>query len=358
MLPHVFPDARNFTPGSGEPVLRWGILAPGGIATAFAQSVRQNTSQKLAGVASRSVERARAFASAFGVETVFPTYEALVSDPQIDVVYVAAPASEHLDLGLLALAAGKHVLIEKPLATSAADARRLVDAARAGGRFLMEAMWSRYLPQASVVHALVSDGVIGSLRGVIAEHCQSIPADPTHRLYRADLGGGALLDLGIYPIQLDSMLLGAPRSMLAVGEMTDTGVDAHATLVLDHGPGVQSTLITSMLARTASGATIVGESGRIEIEGPHHIPSSLTLRDNDLHGPRLTWKDPTGVTGYGGLSWEANAFATFLGEGRTESPLHTLDETVAILDTIDEARRQLSERRIATSPAGTSRGRG
>jgi predicted dehydrogenase len=340
-MPRVFPDADIFVPGSGEPALRWGILAPGGIAHAFARSLQTHTKQTLAGVASRSPRRAEAFAAEFAIPKTFASYEALVSDPDIDVVYVASPPSHHESLGMLALRAGKHVLIEKPLATSADAARRLVGAAREEGVLLMEAMWSRYLPQASVIRTLVTDGTIGTPLGVLAEHCQSIPADPNGRMYRADLGGGALLDLGIYPIQLDSMVLGAPRSVAAIGALTETGVDAYATLVLDHGAPVQSTLTTSMLGRTSSAATILGDAGWIEIRGPHHIPTSLTLRDNNLHGPRLTWQDPTGISLYGGLSWEATALATFVGEGRTESPVHTLDETVQIIETIDEARRQL-----------------
>jgi predicted dehydrogenase len=341
MLPSVFPEPRVFAPNTGEPSLRWGILAPGEIARSFAQALRQHTAQRLIAVASRSKERALAFARRFDVEAVHESYEALVANPEVDVVYIAAPASEHVALGMLAIAAGKHVLIEKPLATDATDARLLANAARAGGVLLMEAMWSRYLPQASVIRTLVSDGVIGAPRGVVADHSQAVAFDPSHRLYRADLGGGALLDLGIYPIQLDSMILGSPKGVTAIGGLAESGVDAYCTVVLDHGTGVQSTVTTSILARAGSRATIFGGEGRIDIEGPHHVPTTLTLRDNSVRGPRLTWTDPTGLAFYDGLSWEATAVATFVGEGRTESPLHTLDETVLILETIDEARRQL-----------------
>jgi predicted dehydrogenase len=347
MLPDVFPEARIFAPNAGEPSLRWGVLAPGEIARSFAQAMRQHTAQRLIAVASRSKERAAAFAGRFEVEAVHDSYEALVANPEVDVVYVAAPASEHVALGLLAIAAGKHVLIEKPLATDAAGARRLANAARSRSVFLMEAMWSRYLPQASVIRRLIADGVIGIARGVIADHSQAVAVDPDHRLYRADLGGGALLDLGIYPIQFDSMIFGAPQQITAIGGLTETGVDAYSTLVLGHGPAVQSTVTTSILARAGSRATVFGDTGRIDIDGPHHVPTTLTLRDNNVLGPRLTWSDPTGISFYGGLSWEATAVATFIGEGRIESPLHTLDETVSILETIDEAQRQLRAAAVA-----------
>ncbi|MBM7473107.1 Gfo/Idh/MocA family protein [Subtercola frigoramans] len=337
----MFPEPAAFLPGSGEPTLRWGIIAPGGIAAAFAQSVQQHSNQTIAGVASRSRSRADEFAAKFGIDRVYASYEELVDSPEIDVVYVAAPVAMHVELGLLAIAAGKHVLVEKPLAPSAADARRLVAAARQQGILLMEGMWSRYLPQASVIRMLVDDGVLGEPRGVLAESCQAIPYDSEHRLYRPELGGGALLDLGIYPIQLDSMILGAPTSVRAIGGLTQSGVDAYSTVVLGHGADAQSTLISSIIARTDSSASIRGSEARIEMAGPHHTPTSLTLRDNEVHGPRLTWTDSSGLTFYQALSWEATALATFVGEGRTESPLHSLDETVQILETLDEARSQL-----------------
>ncbi|MGA1836672.1 Gfo/Idh/MocA family oxidoreductase [Herbiconiux sp. 11R-BC] len=341
MITSAFPEPEIFFPGRGEPVLRWGIVAPGWIAGYFAGAVNRHTHQKLAAVASRTLARAEAFAAEHGVDRAYGSYEELFGDPELDVVYIAAPQSEHLTLGLLAIASGKHVLIEKPLATNAADARTLVAAAREAGVLLMEAMWSRYQPQASVIRSLVTDGVIGEVSWIAADHGQAIPADPEGRLYRRDLGGGALLDLGIYPIQLDSMVLGAPTSIHAVGGMTSTGVDAYSTVTLGHGDGAQSTLMTSILTRTPTTAVIAGSEGRIEMAGPFHIPTTLTLAGLDLFGPVQTWTDPTGVALMDGLAWEATALAQYVGEGRTESPLHTLDETVTILETIDEALRQV-----------------
>ena len=342
MLPSALPDPVLFTPGSSEPALRWGVVAPGLIAGAFVGAMHRNTAQRVTAVGSRDLERARRFAAEHGIERAYGSYEELVADPAVDVVYVAAPQSEHLALGLLAIAAGKHVLIEKPLATNADDGRTLAEAGRAAGTLVMEAMWSRYLPQSSVIRTLVADGVLGDIRSVFADHGQAIPADPEHRLYRPELGGGALLDLGIYPIQLDSMVLGAPTSITAVGGMTETGVDAYATLVIGHGPAVQSTLSTTILARTPTTASIIGTEARIELGSPFHIPTSLVLADNGFLTDTLSWDDPTGLTLFDGLAWEATALASFVGEGRTESPLHTLDETVSILETIDEARRQLT----------------
>ena len=189
-----------------------------------------------------------------------------------------------------------------------------------------------------------TDGTLGDIGSVVADHGQKMPVDHEGRMYNKSLAGGALLDLGIYPIQLDSMILGAPTSVTAVGGMTVTGVDAYSTVVLGHENSVQSTLTTSILVRTPTTAVIAGSEGRLEMAGPFHIPTSLTLFDNDLFGPRQVWEDPTGVRLMDGLAWEATALARYVGEGRTESPLHTLDETVSILATIDEALRQVSSR--------------
>ncbi|GAA1917780.1 Gfo/Idh/MocA family oxidoreductase [Microbacterium aoyamense] len=336
-----FPNPGSYTAGSGEPRLRWGILAPGGIAAAFATALRAHTTQSISAVASRSAERAEKFAARFEVPRFFASYNALVEDPSIDVVYVAAPASEHRALGLLAMAAGKHVVIEKPLAISVADAVELVAASREHGVFLMEAMWTRYLPQTAVINELVTSGRIGEPRGIIADHWQAIPDDPSHRLYRPELGGGALLDLGIYPIQLDSMVLGAPDAVFATGVLATTGVDAFSTLVLDHGGSRMSSITSSLLARSSGAASIIGTEGRIDIDGPAHIPTSFTLRGIDLNSPQERWTDPSGLTRYAGLSWEITAAATFIGDGLRQSPVHTLEECIQILTTIEMARTQL-----------------
>jgi predicted dehydrogenase len=342
MLPSHLPEPELYAPGTGEPSLRWGIVGPGWIAGEFAAAVRGHTAQRVVAVASRSVDRAASFAAAHGIDLAMGSTEQLVTHREVDVVYVATPQSEHLAIGLAAIAAGKHVLIEKPITVSAAEARTLADAGRAAGVLVMEAMWSRYLPQVSVIRRLVADGVLGDIRTVLADHGQAIPPDPRHRLYRPELGGGALLDLGIYPVQLDSMILGSPSRVIAVGGMTETGVDAYSTVVLTHEGGAQSTLYTSILARTPMTAVIAGSEATISIDGSFYTPTSFTVSSADFFGPSLAWSDPTGLKLFAGLSWEATALARFVGEGRTESPVHPLDENVSILATIDQARAQLA----------------
>lgn len=341
----VFPEPHIFVAGAGEPSLRWGVLAPGRIASAFVGAAHAHTAQRFIAAASRTRERAEAFAQAHGIDRPYGSYAQLVADEGVDVVYVAAPASEHVALGLLAIEAGKHVVIEKPLATTASDARRLVDAARRRGVFLMEAMWSRYFPQASVIRQLIEAGELGDVRTVFADFSMVANPDPSHRLHRPELGGGALLDLGVYPLQLSSMVAGPPTDIVAVGSLSPTGVDASSTSVLRHAGGVRSTLIASIAERSPSRAYVAGSTGRIELDGPFHVPAGLWLGRNDFSATRERWEDPTGITLFDGLCWEATAAATYIGDGRPESPIHTHAETVGILSAIDEIRRQLTAAR-------------
>ncbi|MCL2794997.1 MAG: Gfo/Idh/MocA family oxidoreductase [Microbacteriaceae bacterium] len=340
MLPSHLPKPELFGPGHGEPSLRWGVIGPGWIAGEFVKAVRAHTRQQVVAVASRSAARSSIFAAAHGISTAVDSVERLVTLPEVDVVYVATPNSEHAATGLAAIAAGKHVLIEKPIGLNADEARALADAGRTAGVLVMEAMWTRYLPQTSVIRRLLADGVFGELRAVLADHGQAIGAGPGHRLYEPGLGG-ALLDLGIYPIQLASMVLGAPTQVTAVGDLAASGVDASSTLVLRHGGGAQSTLYSSMVARTPTSAVISGVEAVLGLDGPFHTPTGFTLTGADYFSPSLSWEDSTGLTLFDGLSWQATALAHYVGEGRAESPLHPLDEVVTIMDTIDQARAQL-----------------
>ncbi|AMM19403.1 oxidoreductase [Frondihabitans sp. PAMC 28766] len=353
----AFPEAELFLPESGEPALRWGLIGPGWIAGEFVDAVHEHTAQRFVAVASRSLDRATAFASEHGIESAFGSAAKMLARPDVDVVYIASPPGAHLAEGLAALAAGKHVIIEKPLASSAVEAQLLADAARAAGVLLMEAMWTRYLPQTSVIRALLADGALGEVRAVVADHGQAINPGPEHRLSRVDLGGGALLDLGIYPLQFDSMVLGAPTRVTAIGGLTDTGVDEYASLILNHDGHAQSTLTTSMVTRTPNSAVVAGSEAHLFVAPTFYNPTSLSVTGNDHFATPMHWDDPTSLRGFAALSWEATALARFVGEGSTESPLHTLDETVSILATIDEARTQLELQAIG-SRAGQGIGSG
>ena len=340
----TLPEPRHPDP-EDAPGLRWGVLGPGGIAADFTDALHRHTRQRVVAAGSRSAERSAAFAAAHGVDRSYGSYEALVGDPEVDVVYIATPHSEHLAHALLAIAAGKHVLIEKPMAMTADQARRIVAAAREAGVFAMEAMWTRYLPQTDIARQLLEQGALGDVRVVTADFGGRVPYDPSSRLWDPALAGGALLDLGVYTVSWASFALGAPAGIIATGTLAATGVDEQVALVLSSADGGQALLSTSLLAGTPSLGTINGSEGRIETDSPFWGPSGLKV-----FGPDGTlaahWRDPYGRPHREGMSYEAAALARYVAEGRTESPLHPLAEAVDTLATIDEARRQVGATRV------------
>lgn len=338
-FPAVLPESTA-TPLRGGPVLRWGVLGPGGIADAFVTTLHANSDQRMLAVGSRSPDRAAAFAAKHGIPHSYGSYEALVAAPDVDVVYIAAPHSEHRDLALLALAAGKHVLVEKPIAMSAAEAREIAAAAAAAGLFAMEALWTRFQPKSTVIRQLLDDGVLGELRLTTADLGFKFEFDPAHRLYNRELGGGALLDLGVYPVWFTHFVLGVPRSVHASGFLGSTGVDEQAALTLDYSGGAQGIALATMLARTRTGAEITGTLARIEVEPNFIGPGGFTLHGAD--GEHLDWHDGQKYQHMSdGLVWQAVAVAKHISEGRTEAPEHPLATTIAILETLDDARTQL-----------------
>jgi predicted dehydrogenase len=317
------------------------VVGPGWIAGEFVRAVRAHSAQRVVAVGSRDLGRARAFADAHGIERAHGSTEAVLADPEVDVVYIATPHSEHAALGLAAIAHGKHVLIEKPITVTAAEARELAAAAQSAGVLVMEAMWSRYLPQTSVLRALVERGDLGDVRTVVADHSQQIIRPADHRMYAPELGGGALLDLGVYPAQLITMVLGAPTALTASGTVTATGVDASAAVVSTHARGAVSVLTTSMLERTPTTATISGTEAFVHVEGSFYNPGAFTLTGAAHGSPSVRWTDPTMLRGFAALSYEATALARFVAEGRTESPVHTHAETIAVMEMLEAAREQV-----------------
>ncbi|MBK8446651.1 MAG: Gfo/Idh/MocA family oxidoreductase [Micropruina sp.] len=202
-----------------ESAIRWGILGAGGIAAIFTENLLAE-GLPVQAVGARDGARARAFADRFGIPTAHQGYDALVADPEVDAIYVSTTHNFHAEHALLAIAAGKPVLVEKAFTVTAAEARRVADAARAAGVFAMEAMWTRFLPSTDFVRARIADGSIGEVRAVITDHSQHLNADPKGRLHNPDLAGGALLDLGVYNVSFALDLLGAPSEIVARGSLT------------------------------------------------------------------------------------------------------------------------------------------
>ncbi len=320
------------------PVLRWGIIGPGGIAHVFAQGLLGNTNQKLVALASRDKARGDAFASAYDMTEVFTDMRAMVASPNVDAVYVATPHKYHFAHAMLAIEAGKHVLVEKPFTTTAADARTLIAAAQAAGVFIMEAMWSKYLPQYDIVRQLVADGVFGDIIQINADHGQDI----LHVERVTDVeGGGGLFDLGIYPIAFASTVFSATPKVTASGSLTASGVDAQAAVILDYPDGAQAVLSSTILAWTPTRASIGGTRAMLELHPGFYQPTGLTLIPQGGPGEPLSWLDESGIGIKLGLSYETTAFAHYVGSKQGESPLHSHHEVVQNIDIIDQARHQI-----------------
>jgi len=317
--------------------IRWGIVGTGGIAAAFAGDLQLMPDASLAAVGSRSQASADEFGDRFDVPQRHASYDALVNDPAVDAVYVATPHPGHYDAAMAAIEAGKAVLVEKPFTLNAKEAQSLIEAARSRHVFLMEAMWSRFLPPFARVRELLAAGALGDVRVVIADHNQWFPRDPSHRLFDPALGGGALLDLGVYPVSFASMVFGAPTRVTAVSTRAFTGVDATTSAILQYDDGAHAVVTTSLEVAGPTGAVIVGTDARIQFEGTFYAPTPFSLIGRD--GTVLErFDEPVQGRGMGG---EAAEVMQCMRAGALESEVLPLDETLAIMDTLDEIRRQI-----------------
>lgn len=317
--------------------VRWGVVGTGRIASAFVRDLALLPDASVVVVGSRRQESADEFAREHSIERAYPSYDQLVTDGEVDVVYVATPHPGHHGAAMLAIEAGKAVLVEKPFTMDAQEAAALVGAARSRGTFLMEAMWTRFLPHVVRIRELLASGVLGELRTVLAEHGQWFGRDPRHRLFAPELGGGALLDLGIYPISFSSMVLGPPSRVTAVSEPAFTGVDATTSVLLQHPGGAHGVVTTSLQAVGANRASVAGSEARIEIDPVWYSPTSFSVVARD---GRVVERFDQPHEG-GGLRHQAAEVGRCLREGQPESADMPLDETVAIMGTLDEVRHQI-----------------
>jgi predicted dehydrogenase len=317
---------------------RWGVLGAGRIAGKFTADVVLLPGHEIAAVGSRDLGKATEFAADFDGAAAHGSYEELVADPTVDVVYVATPHPMHHGHALLALGAGKPVLVEKPVAVNAEQAGEIVASAQSAGLFAMEAMWTRFLPHIERVRALIADGTLGEVRTVIADHGQRfLPPNPQSRLYSPELGGGALLDLGIYPVSFASLVLGTPTSVTAVADFTETGVDAQTSILLRYATGAHAVLNTTLGAKTPTTATINGTEARIELATSFYRPTTFQVISPT--GEVIeTWDEPEVGNG---LRHQAAEVGRCLEAGQLESTVMPLAESVTIMETMDEVRRQV-----------------
>lgn len=315
--------------------LRWGILATGWIAEIFTQDLI-DAGLNVQAVGSRSLEKAQSFATRFGIANAHGSYEDLVSDETVDIVYVATPHPQHAASAILALNAGKHVLIEKPFTLNAPEAEQVVRLAEQKGLIVLEAMWTRFLPHMIRIREIIASGALGELRSVSAEHRQSLPTDPGHRLNALELGGGALLDLGIYPISFAFDILGEPVSIMANARFQDTGVDAEVATIMQHQSGAISTSVSALDCAGPNMAYVYGTKGRIEIASVWYTPTSFKVLD---HEGNLIEEFSETVSGRG-MQFQAMEMERLV-EARTGSSLMPAAESIAIMQALDTVRRQI-----------------
>ena len=311
------------------------MLGPGWIAERFVGSLRRSTRQQVVAVASRDLGRAAAFASRWGIDRAYGGYRALVEDPGVDVVYVATPHNAHRPCALLAIEAGRHTLVEKPLALNAAEVAELAAAARGNGVFLMAAPWTGFRPRFAVLRQVLADGLLGEVRTVRAEVGEHF--GPEHRIMRADLAGGPLLDLGTYPAALATMVLGPAERVLASGQPAPGGVNGQASILATHAGGAQSVLHSTLFSDTPAAATIAGTEATATLPGPFYQPGDLRVRF--LDGAALEHREP--AAGHGALHFQAAHLAAAVDGGLLESPLRPLADSLATIRVLDEVRGQL-----------------
>lgn len=322
-----------------SPGLRWGILATGGIAHAFTSDLR-TAGLDVRAVGSRSAAGAQAFASEYAIPRAHASYESLVDDEDVDIVYIATPHPMHAENALRAIENGKHVLVEKAFTLNGDEAADVQAAAEAAGVLAMEAMWTRYLPHMVRIRELIAAGDLGEVRVAHADHSQKLSADPAHRLNALELGGGALLDLGIYPVSFMWDVLGAPADVSARGRLGETGADTEVATVFTHAGGAVSTTVSSSRSAGPVTAHVVGTEGRIDIDRTWYAPASfrLTRPDGTVAEEFVPRSDGRG------MQFQALAAERIVAEGRRDSDVLPLAETVAIMRTLDDIRAQIGVR--------------
>ncbi|MFG2158581.1 Gfo/Idh/MocA family protein [Streptomyces olivaceus] len=322
--------------------VRWGILATGGMAARFAADLVDLPDAEVVAVASRTEASAKAFAERFGIARAYGGWETLARDEDVDVVYVATPHSAHRAAAGLCLEAGRNVLCEKPFTLNVREAEELVALARENGGFLMEAMWMYCNPMVRRLKTLVDDGAIGEIRSVQADFGLAGPFPPAHRLRDPAQGGGALLDLGVYPVSFAQLLLGEPSDVVARAVLSEEGVDLQTGALLSYGSGALASLHCSITGSTPNSASVTGSEGRIDVPYGFFFPDHFVLH-RDGRDPQEFRADPADGP-RDSLAHEAREVMRALRAGETESPLVPLEGTLAVMRTLDAIRKRVGVR--------------
>lgn len=319
--------------------VRWGILATGKIARKFAADLKLVVDAELVAVASRDLETAKAFAAEFPAKYVFGSYKELVACNEVDVIYIASPHSHHHEHTMLCLKQGKAVLCEKAFAINQQQAKEMIDLARSKKLFLMEALWTRFLPHYAKVREMIAEGVLGELKGVLANFGFKPPEPISPRLYQPELGGGSLLDIGIYPVFLAQSILGVPDGITAKMDPADTGVDEQCSMIFHYKNGMTAHLFSTLASNLETDADIFGTQGRIRLTNRFYEPSATIQFYPDVITSRTiipVQKEP----GWG-YQYEIKHVHECMHKGLTESTIWTLDDTYKLMQTLDAVRASM-----------------
>ena len=349
--PRHIPPPPCALPGAPSPVqktgrtLRWGVVATGNVAVKVTEDIARLEDAVLHAVSSRSKAAAAQFADQFGFTRAYfddgpvKGYHLLIDDPEVDVVYIAAPHAQHYGIARDALLGGKHVLCEKSLTINAREAEDLIALASSRGLFLMEAVWTRFLPCINRIWSILADGELGEVRWVQADLGFRAPPDPASRLWDPDAGGGALLDLGVYPLTLAVGALGFPRGVSAAGALNGDGVDGQNALLLTYASGASAQLASSLVSECTRTATISGTEGWLRTGTPLHNPVELTVQ------PRAREQRVERFPQIGnGYTYELREVTRCIQEGLTESPTMPWSDSLQTMQLFDEVRAQLGVR--------------
>ncbi len=315
--------------------IRWGILSTGKIARKFTEDLKIMDDAEVVAVGSRTLDSAKTFADKFEIPHAYGSYEELVSDPDVDVIYVGTPHAMHADNVRLSLNAGKHVLNEKAFTINAQEAQEIIDLARAKKLFLMEAVWMRFFPLMARLREWLAEEKLGKIHFMSADFGFNFDFNATSRLFDPALGGGALLDLGIYPISLSSMLFGTPTEIQTMVELGEPGIDYKNAMQFRFESGVFASLQSAMVSILSQSATIIGEKGRVTVHKQFWNPDKMTLH--------LDGQDPVSfeeIRWGNGYTYEAREVMDCIRAGKLESDIMPLDESLSIMQTMDTLRER------------------
>ena len=315
--------------------LRWGMMGPGGITLTILNDFGL-VGITFEAVGSRSLERATAYAAMHGIPKAYGSYQELVQDSELDVIYIATTHNAHFDNAKLALEAGKHVLLEKPFTLDANQAKELARLAKENDVFLMEAMWTRFLPNHVLLFEKLKEGLIGNPLYVIADHNQYLPKEKAPRLHDSSLGGGSLIDLGVYPISFAHRVFGMPSRIQASATLLPGNVDEAMAAIFEYPNGQQALVHSSLRVNGPIRAFVLGDKGRVELDKPFYEHSSFTFYDMD---DNQIFRYDGNIEGRG-MQYQALEVERCIRAGLRQSQIMSLDETIEIMEVMDQIRQQ------------------